>query len=140
MRRPVLHASAAPAFALALAMVSGPAWVAAVRADPNHAALQPDLVIEDAQVAGANPNRLRVRVANRGLAPAVETQLTLVYQRGGESATMAAPIPLLLAGERQWFIVEVGASLVEADQVILRIDEPPRVAESDENNNRYVFE
>lgn len=140
MRRPVFHASATPAFALALALVSGPASVAAVSADVTPTALQPDLVIEDAQVAGANPNRLRVRVANRGLAPAVETQLTLVYQRGGESATMAAPIPLLLAGERQWFIVEVGASLAEADRVDLHIDEPPQVAESDENNNRYVFE
>jgi hypothetical protein len=91
-----------------LAFVLGPAWVAGVGADPSPGALQPDLVIEDAQVAGANPNRLRVRVANRGLAPAVETEITLVYQRGEESATMAAPIPQLLAGERQWFIVEVG--------------------------------
>lgn len=139
MKRPVLHAPATPVFALALAMVLGPAWIAELRADLRPGALQPDLVIEDAQIAGANPNRLRVRVANRGLAPAVETQITLVYQRGEESATMAAPIPLLLAGERQWFIVEVGASLVEADRVDLRIDEPPRVAESDEGNNGFVF-
>ena len=79
-------------------------------------------------------------MANRGLAPAVETEITLVYQRGEESATMAAPIPLLQAGERQWFIVEVGAPLAEADRVVLHVDEPSRVAESDEGNNRYVFE
>ncbi|RPH97055.1 MAG: hypothetical protein EHM68_09645 [Lysobacterales bacterium] len=135
MKRPV-----SPAFALALALVPGPAWVAEAKADLGPGALQPDLIIEDAQVAGANPNRLRVRVANRGLAPAAETQITLVYQRGEGSARMAAPIPQLQAGERQWFIVEVGASLAEADRVVLRIDEPPQVAESDENNNRYLFE
>lgn len=135
MKRPVLHA-----LALAMASVPGPASVAAISAGLNSGALRPDLVIEDAQVAGANPNRLRVRVANRGLAPAVETQITLTYQRGEESALIVAPIPLLQAGERQWFIVEVGASLTEADRVVLRIDEPPQVAESDENNNRYLFE
>jgi hypothetical protein len=140
MRRRVFRVSAPPAFALALALAPGPSWVAAVSADLSPGALQPDLVIEAAEVAGANPNRLRVRVANQGLAPAVETQLTLVYQRGGESAQMAAPIPLLQAGERRWFIVEVGAPLLEADRVVLRIDEPPVVAESDEGNNRYLFQ
>jgi hypothetical protein len=139
MRRPVSTPVPA-AFALTLAFVLGPAWVAAVSADLGSGALQPDLVIEDAQVAGSSPNRLRVRVANRGLAPAVETQITLVYHRGEESALMAAPIPLLLAGQRQWFIVEVGASLAGADTVVLHVDEPPRVAESDEGNNGYVFE
>jgi hypothetical protein len=138
MRQPVTQVSATPA--LALALVLGPAWVAEAKADLGPGALQPDLVIEDAQVAGANPDRLRVRVGNRGLAPAVETQITLTYQRGEESATMTAPIPLLQAGERQWFIVEIGASPAEADRVVLHVDEPSRVAESDEGNNRYLFE
>jgi len=103
----------------------------------NPHAVQADLTIEDAQLAPANPNRLRVRVANRGLAPAVETEVTLVYHRKGKATAMVAPVPLLQAGERQWLIVEVGAPLAEADQVVLHIDEPARIVESDEGNNTY---
>jgi hypothetical protein len=103
--------------------------------DPD--AVQPDLTIEDAQLAPANPNRLRVRVANRGLGPAVATEMTLIYHRDGKATAMVAPVPLLQAGERQWLIVEVGAPLAAADEVILQIDEPAWVIESDERNNTY---
>lgn len=124
--------------ALAAAVFAGP-LLAAGSGDWNPHAVQPDLTIEDAQLAPANPNRLRVRVANRGLAPAVETQLTLVYYRASETTAMAAPVPQLQAGERHWLIVEVGMPLAEADQVTLRIDEPPAVIESDETNNAYSW-
>jgi hypothetical protein len=126
-----------PAFcALSVALCAGPA-IAAGSGEWNPHAVQADLTIEDAQLAPANPNRLRIRVANRGLAPAVETQLTLVYYRAGKATAMVAPVPLLQAGERQWLIVEVGAPLAEADEVELQIDQPPQVVESDERNNTY---
>lgn len=123
---------------LASACASGPAF-ATGSGEWNPQAVQADLTIEDAQLAPANPNRLRVRVANRGLAPAVETHLTLVYHRAGKATAMTAPVPLLQAGERHWLIVEVGAPLAEADQVVLQIDEPPAVIESDETNNTHVW-
>ena len=107
--------------------------------EPIRSVLQPDLVIVDAQVAPANPDRLRVRVANQGLAPAAETRIELVYRRGNGETAMSAAVPFLESGERQWLIFEVGAPLAEADEVSLRIDEPHRVIEADEANNRYLF-
>jgi subtilase family serine protease len=124
--------------AMAAAVASAPAFAAGT-GEWNPHSLQPDLTIEDAQLAPANPSRLRVRVANRGLAPAVETQITLVYHRNGKATAMVAAVPLLQTGERQWLIVEIGAPLAEADQISLRIDEPPAVTESDETNNTYVW-
>lgn len=123
---------------LAVASACGAAF-AASSGEWNPHAVQADLTIEDAQLAPANPNRLRVRVANRGLAPAVETNITLVYHRNGKATSMVAPVPLLQAGERQWLIVEVGAPLAAAAEVVLHIDEPPAVIESDETNNTYVW-
>jgi hypothetical protein len=110
-----------------------------LRLEPIQSALQPDLVIVDAQVAPANPNRLRVRVANQGLAPAAETRMELRYHSGGKASAMSAEVPSLQAGERQWLILEVGAPPANADAVTLRIDEPSRVIESDESNNGYRF-
>ena len=124
--------------AWAAACACGPAF-AAGSGEWNPHAVQPDLTIEDAQLAPANPNRLRVRVANRGLAPAVDTHLTLVYHRAGKATAMTAPVPLLQAGERQWLIVEVGAPLAAADEVVLQIDEPPQVFESEERNNTFSW-
>lgn len=110
-----------------------------LRPEPIQSALQPDLVIVDARVAPANPNRLRVRVANQGFAPAAETRMELLYHSGGKASPMSAAVPSLQAGQRHWLILEVGAPPAKADAVTLRIDEPPRVIESDESNNGYRF-
>ena len=101
--------------------------------------MKADLTIETVQVAPANPGRLRVRVSNQGLSPAVETQLTLVYQRGGDAEVRSAVVPMLQTGERQWLVVEAGSLLREADKVLLHIDDPDRVDESDEANNGAEF-
>jgi subtilase family serine protease len=101
--------------------------------------MKADLTIEDVQVAPANPGRLRVRVANQGLSPAVETQLMLIYHRGGDVETRSAVVPMLQTGERQWLVVEGGTLLREADKVLVRIDDPDRVNESDEANNSVEF-
>jgi subtilase family serine protease len=110
---------------------------AASPGDATH--MQADLTIESVQVAPANPGRLRVRVANQGLSPAVETQLTLMYRRGGDAEVRSAVVPMLQTGERQWLVVEGGSLLREADKVLLKIDDPDRVAESDEANNGAEF-
>lgn len=101
--------------------------------------MKADLTIESVQVAPANPGRLRVRVANQGLSPAVETEITLVYQRGGDTEVRSAVVPMLQTGERQWLVVEGGSLLREADKVLLHIDDPDRVDESDEANNGAEF-
>jgi subtilase family serine protease len=107
---------------------------------PDGAAhMKADLTIEDVQVAPANPGRLRVRVANQGLSPAVETQLTLIYQRGADVEVRSAVVPMLKTGERQWLVVEGGSLLRQADKVLLQIDDPDRVDESDEANNGAEF-
>ena len=109
-------------------------------AGPAHSApLQPDLTIEDLQVAPANPGRLRVRVANQGLSPAVETWLKVHYHRYGEVVVRTAAVPALETGERQWLVVEGGALLIDADAVTVRIDDPDRVIESEEGNNEAEF-
>jgi subtilase family serine protease len=126
------------AAALALLLPAGGAF-GEVRVEPIRSGLQPDLVIVDVQVAPANPNRLRVRVANQGLAPAADTRMELVYQAGGRATPMGAAVPSLKAGERRWLIVEVGAPPTNAEAVTLRIDEPSLVIESDEGNNGYRF-
>ena len=120
-------------------MISSGVVSSELRIEPIEPTLQPDLVIVDAQVAPANPNRLRVRVANQGLAPAAETRMELLYLSGGNASPMSAAVPSLQAGQRHWLIIEVGAPPANADAVTLRIDEPPRVFESDENNNGYTF-
>jgi subtilase family serine protease len=101
--------------------------------------MKADLTIEAVQVAPANPGRLRVKVANQGLSPAVETQLVLIYHHGDDVAVRSAVVPLLETGERQWLVVEGGTLLREADKVLLRIDDPDRVDESDEANNGAEF-
>lgn len=124
--------------ALALAIPWWSAFAAASRG-LNPGVLQPDLVIVDVQAVPATPNRLHVRVANQGLAPAAETQMEVVYARGGKATAAIAAVPMLQTGERQWLVVEVGASPTRADSLTLRIDEPSRVIESDEGNNAYVY-
>jgi hypothetical protein len=89
-------------------------FAAALSDSPAH--MKADLTIEDVQVAPANPGRLRVRVANQGLSPAVETQLMRLYHRGGDVEARSAVVPMLETGERQWLVVEGGALQQEADK------------------------
>jgi hypothetical protein len=133
-----MNSATQAAATLALLVFSGPAS-GEFRIQSIRSALQPDLVIVDAQVAPANPNRLRVRVANQGLAAAADTRMELRYHRNGKAWPMSAAVPSLRAGERLWLILEVGAAPANADAVMLRIDEPSRVIESDERNNAYRF-
>lgn len=137
---PVRHRRASLVLNLLGALVGLCAILPPATASPEGAAhMKADLTIESVQVAPANPGRLRVRVANQGLSPAVETLLTLIYQRGGDSEVRSAVVPMLQTGERQWLVVEAGSQLREADKVLLHIDDPDRVDESDEANNGAEF-
>lgn len=131
--------AAAHCAALSIAL----AWVSAAAQDrlgpAGNASLRPDLVIVDAQVAPANPTRLRVRVANRGLAPAAETLIQIYCDTDDGPVTQIAAVPMLRAGERHWFVLEASVPLDRLRGVTLEIDVPSRVIESDEANNRFVY-
>ncbi len=99
----------------------------------------PDLVIEDARIEPSNPSLLRVKVANVGILAAAQTELTLTIRREGEIRTTTVGVPLLKAGDRQWLSIALGLRAVRTDEVVLRIDDPPRLEESDEANNAFVY-
>jgi subtilase family serine protease len=112
---------------------------ATANAGPGTFPLRPDLVIVDVQVAQANPTRLRIRVANQGLAPAAETQIEIACHTDRGVLTRVAAVPMLGTGERQWFLVEAGIPLKSAHAIALHVDSPSRIIESDERNNRFVY-
>ena len=104
------------------------------------AEILPDLVIETARIEQGIPSRLRIKVANIGLLAAAPTQLTLQVTRQGETVSSTVTTPLLKTGDRQWMMVVVGLRPVPTDHVLLRIDDPDWLEESDENNNAFVFQ
>lgn len=114
--------------------------VAAITFHASAHPLHPDLVIEDVQVAAAQPTQLRVKVANQGLVIAPQSQLRVYFHRGAAVQDRITTVPRLETGERQWLVIEAGPTLVGADKVTLVVDELSWVDESDEGNNVYVLE
>lgn len=102
--------------------------------------LHPDLVIEDVQVAAAQPTRLRVKVANQGLVIAPQSQIRVYFHHRGSVLERITTVPRLETGERQWLVIEAGSTMAGADKITLVVDELSQVDESDEGNNVYVFE
>lgn len=104
------------------------------------AEIQPDLIIELARIEPSNPSVMRVKVANVGFLAATSTQLTLLVERKDETYTTTVTTPLLKAGDRQWMVIALGMRPVPTDRVLLQIDDPGWLEESDEGNNLYVFQ
>ena len=104
------------------------------------AEILPDLVIETARIEKGIPSRMRIKVANIGLLAATSTQLTLQVTREGETISSMVTTPLLKTGDRQWMMVVLDFLPVTTDRVLLRIDDPDWLEESNENNNSYVFQ
>ena len=104
------------------------------------AEILPDLVIESARIEKGIPSRMRFKVANIGLLAATSTQLTLQVTREGETISSMVTTPLLKTGDRQWLMVVLDFLPVSTDRVLLRIDDPNWLEESDENNNTFVFQ
>ncbi|HKX55346.1 MAG TPA: CARDB domain-containing protein [Xanthomonadales bacterium] len=104
-----------------------------------HAEILPDLVIEQARIEPSNPSLMRVKVANVGFLAATSTQLSLLIERQDETISTTVTTPLLKAGDRQWMVIALGMRPVPTDRVVLRIDEPGWLDESDESNNEFLY-
>ena len=104
------------------------------------AEILPDLVIETARIEKGIPSRMRIKVANVGLLAATSTQLTLQITREGETISSMVTTPLLKTGDRQWMMVVLDFLPVSTDHVLLFIDDPDWLEESNENNNYFVFQ
>jgi hypothetical protein len=112
----------------------------ALAAPAARAEILPDLIIELARIEASNPSVMRVKVANVGFLAATATQITLLIEREGKSYTTTVTTPLLKAGDRQWMVIALGMRPVRTDRVLLQIDDPDWLEESDEANNLYVFQ
>jgi len=104
-----------------------------------HAQILPDLIIELARIDASNPSLLRVKVANTGMLAATPTQISLMMEREGETSSSMVTVPMLKAGERQWIVIAMGMRPLRTDKIILHIDDPDRLYESDETNNRFLY-
>lgn len=103
------------------------------------AEILPDLIIEQARIEASNPSVMRIKVANVGFLAATSTQLTLLIERQDETISTTVTTPLLKAGDRQWMMVALGMRPTRTDRVLLRIDDPDWLAESDETNNHFYY-
>ena len=104
------------------------------------AAVLPDLVIESARIEKGIPSRLRIKVANIGLLAATSTQISMQLTRQGQTITSMVTTPLLKTGERQWMMVVFDLQPLPTDRVVLHIDDPDWLEESDESNNTFIFQ
>lgn len=101
--------------------------------------LLPDLVIQRS-VKGKGKARLRVLVVNRGAGPAAATSLRAIYRKGGgQRIRRSVAVPALKAGAKAWVVVDFQAPVKKARKITLRVDDPNRVAEQDEANNKALF-
>lgn len=105
----------------------------------SQAQILPDLIIEQARIEPSNQSVMRIKVANIGFLAATSTQLTLLIERQDETISTTVTTPLLKAGDRQWMMVALGMRPQKTDRVLLRIDDPDWLEESDESNNEFLY-
>ncbi len=103
------------------------------------AAVLPDLIIEDVRIDASNPSLLHVKVANIGMLAATQTELSLWIEREGVTTATTITTPLLKTGARQWLVVALGMRPLRTDRILLQIDDPHRLNESNETNNLYIY-
>lgn len=99
----------------------------------------PDLVIREVQAVPSDDRKLRVNVVNVGRANAGACNLKLFYHRSGKIMVRGTTVPVIPAGGNQWVLVNIGSPIAHASKVTLRVDDPNRVAESDEGNNWNIY-
>ncbi|HIP79139.1 MAG TPA: hypothetical protein EYH07_11825, partial [Kiloniellaceae bacterium] len=91
-------------------------------------------------VRGKGKARLRVLVVNRGAGPAAATNLRATYRKGGgQRIRRSVAVPPLKAGAKAWVVVDFQAPVKKAKKITLKVDDPNRVAEQDEANNKALF-
>jgi len=101
--------------------------------------VQPDLTIESVQVDSNDDRKLRIQIINKGNANAKACNMKVFYHRSGEVMVRGTGVSPILAGETLWVLMDVGSPIPAASKVILRVDAPNRVRESNEANNSYTY-
>lgn len=97
--------------------------------------LKPDLIVEQVQPIPALPNKLFVKVTNIGKAASTPTNLKALRKAGNAMTARGTLVPAIEPGQSQVVQAELGGSLAGATHLHLRIDDPNRIAETDEGNN-----
>lgn len=111
----------------------------AMPSSQTHAQGLPDLVIREVQAVPSDDRKLRVNVVNSGRAGAGACNLKLFYHRSGKIMVRGTTVPEIPVGGNQWVLVNIGSPIANASKVTLRVDDPNRVAESNEGNNWNIY-
>lgn len=119
-------------------LIAGGGLVAATKPMVATLALA-DLVIEQAAPSGV-ASKLMVKVTNQGTAASKPTNLKLFYHAGGKVTVRGAVVPAVQPGQSQVVFAEAGASVAAADKILLRVDDPNRIAELNEGNNGFALQ
>ena len=97
--------------------------------------VKPDLQIERIIVPKQNNGKLKAIVVNTGQAASTPTKLRAETRK----KTRRTSVPALSAGERKTVEIDFGAP-IKAKSVKFNVDPKNKVEESNENNNRTVYE
>lgn len=113
-----------------------PAPAAQLKANGVVQAGKPDLAIRAVLPAPGNERVLLVRVTNLGAAPSPPTQLSMFLPEG---KPIRAQVGVVAPNGQREIRVAAPQSLKGVRPLRLRIDDPDRVAESNEDNNEFVL-
>lgn len=115
-------------------LVLNPAVVAGL----NVQAALADLLVEQVQAVPAQLTKLYVKVTNKGVAASAPTTLRALRWVGPRATGRGTPVPAIQPGQSQTVLAELGGDVAGATQLFLRIDDPNKVKEADENNNGFT--
>ncbi len=96
-----------------------------------------DLVIEEVQPSPAVPTKLFVKVTNKGKVASTPTNLKALRWVGGQATARGTLVPAVQPGQSQVVLAELGGTIQGASKLYLRVDDPNRIAETDEGNNSF---
>ncbi len=102
--------------------------------------VQPDLTIESAHPDTNDNRKMRIQIINKGNANAKACNMKIFYHRSGKVMVRSIAVSPIPAGETLWVLMDIGAPVSAASKVILRVDSPNRVRESNEANNSYTYQ
>lgn len=97
----------------------------------------PDLFIEDIAFNPLTPYRVVVQITNKGQAKSTPTNIKAIRWTGNVFTVKGTLVPEIPAGQSQTIQVFLSGKADGATAIELRVDDPNRIAESDESNNAY---
>lgn len=97
----------------------------------------PDLFIDSISFNPLTPYRVVVKITNRGQAKSTPTNLKAVRWTGNVFTVKGTLVPEILPGQSQVIQAFLSGTADGATAIERRVDDPNRIAESDEGNNTY---